>query len=233
MVTICNWNQEVDVFCPYCTLVLEKCFDYSQGDNNPDCTLEWYPISYQTQYGKFYCFQYNNDSNNPIVTQKIGYGGSMSLIFSVSSLVVNEGDRVGIQVSFTVPGITPDVYSETKFAPPDYDTFHAMTQVVTSHNSIVDNVTFQSSASLTRLSRNYTDTNTTDYVGITFAYGELSVESIDYSPRYTIVNFFGDFAGMIGTLCGLDAIKVLAGARLIPKLIRRRNFHILQEHFNG
>jgi len=49
---------------------------------------------------------------------------------------------------------------------------------------------------------------TIDYIGVSFAFDALNVQEILFSVDYTILNFFGDFAGMIGTLMGLDVIKV-------------------------
>jgi hypothetical protein len=69
--------------------------------------------------------------------------------------------------------------------------------------------------------------------GVSFAYQFLSVQTIHYAPAYGLVNFWGDFAGMVGTLMGLDAIKVLSAIRIIPVAVKKRSFFTIQEHFNG
>jgi len=194
----------------------------------------WYSSNIsQPGFGTFYCFQYNNDSNNPVQTQSTGYSGSMSIVFSISTDITGFDERIGIQTTFSVQGSPPDLYNEIRFAPIGYDSFYALQQINTTYYNQTSTIVYQTSGSMVVLSKSYNSSNNVGYVAVSFAYQELSVTNIVYSPQYTLVNFLGDFAGMIGTLCGLDAVKVLAGVRLVPKCIRRRNFGLLQEHFNG
>lgn len=71
------------------------------------------------------------------------------------------------------------------------------------------------------------------YFGLSFAYQTLSKQTIQFSIGYTIDNLFGDFAGMIGTLMGLDTIKVAAGLPLFYLAAKMKSMKILEDHFNG
>ena len=54
--------------------------------------------------------------------------------------------------------------------------------------------------------------NIVGYISVSWAFDTLNLQQITYASQYTLENFFGDFAGMIGTLMGLDMVKVAAGA---------------------
>eukprot|EP01113_Clastostelium_recurvatum_P047809 TRINITY_DN858_c0_g1_i1.p1 TRINITY_DN858_c0_g1~~TRINITY_DN858_c0_g1_i1.p1 ORF type:complete len:112 (+),score=14.79 TRINITY_DN858_c0_g1_i1:331-666(+) len=71
------------------------------------------------------------------------------------------------------------------------------------------------------------------YIGVSFAFKTLSVQTVTYDPQYTLANFWGDFAGMIGTLMGLDVVKVASGLIVLGTAIRKKNIWYLQDHFNG
>jgi len=49
------------------------------------------------------------------------------------------------------------------------------------------------------------------YSGVSFAFETLSEQQIVFDYTCSLLNFWGDFVGMAGTLMGLDAIKVCTG----------------------
>jgi len=148
----------------------------------------------------------------------------MSLIFKISSDVTQIGDRIGLQVSFTNQTNPPDVYGEIRFAPVLFDSFYAMQQLVTSNWTGPTHYTTTTTSSTIHLPIINDSNPFASYAAVSFAYQELNIQTINYSPTYTWTNFFGEFAGMFGTLCGLDALKLLGGMRLIPKAWRKKKF---------
>jgi len=240
-VTICNWNQQYDAnFCQECQTTLISCTNnsiYASGDET-DCSSDWTFFNYGNYNdvsGLFFCYQWNGTN---VLTNITGYAGSQALVFQVSRNVTQIQQRIGLQVSFSNGTTPPNLYDEVRYSPIDYDSFYALQQLLTVvvNYSIGDNTTslvFTTTSSTIHLPLlNETDP-TVGYVGVSFAYQELSIESITYQVQYGFTNFFGDFAGMFGTLCGLDVLKLMAGARLIPKAIHRKSCFVLQDHFNG
>jgi len=54
---------------------------------------------------------------------------------------------------------------------------------------------------------------------MSFSYNNLAVQTITQQNAYTLVNMLGDFAGMLGALVGVDALKTLVLVQLFPKLV--------------
>jgi len=236
MVTICNWNQIIAPYdpCDFCDLELIGCLDIAGGS---DCTLQHLQIdSGNVSDGVFNCYQFNTNPapESVIKSAKPGYAGSFSALFLVANPPEDDTLRVGLQVSLTPVGEQPDVFGEDKFAPPGLDSYFAAQTVQTVHQEL-DPVTsetrYDASFSTTGLTR--TNNATHSYISISWAFQTLSVQTITYEPQYTLNNFFGDFAGMVGTLMGLDVVKLAAGFIVAFKAIRMRNIYPLQEHFNG
>ncbi len=82
-------------------------------------------------------------------------------------------------------------------------------------------------------------------MGVSFSFETLSIQQITFQSSYTILNFFGDFAydscvivfnqrrGMIGTLMGLDVIKVAMAVPTSYFAYKFRACWPLEEVFNG
>jgi len=237
-VTICNWNQYDDLDNPenYTSITLESCFILA---NNAPCTLT--PKTYLTYdrsghfQGYIDCYQFNKDPNNVVTSNYTGYSGAYSAVFSVLNPMVNDPTlRIGLQVSFTEVGIDPDVYDEDKFAPPGFDSYYTIQAVKTqfyNETPMRSYTNFTSLYSTTGLVQRGTDE--ISYIGISWGFETLNEQNIAYTPQYTLNNFFGDFAGMIGTLMGLDVLKICAGFFVAYEAWQRKSFFHLQEHFNG
>jgi len=75
--------------------------------------------------------------------------------------------------------------------------------------------------------------STYGYLGISFAYQTLSKEVDTYFTSYTLTSFWGDFAGMLGTVMGLDLIKTSSGLPLFYVAKRLRSINPIEDHFNG
>jgi len=70
-------------------------------------------------------------------------------------------------------------------------------------------------------------------VGISFAFATLSAQFVFFDISYQLNNLFGDFAGMIGTVMGLDAIKFSASLPLMFLAVKYRTVSALADHYNG
>jgi len=145
-------------------------------------------------------------------------------------------------VSFFVGnGSAPDptvIYNEVNFAQPGQDRFYALQYVNTIHSELAtDNPLFNTSVysvvSSTVSLIDYTVINGTVYVGISFAFATLSAEFVFFQIGYQLTNFFGDFSGMIGTVLGLDAIKVSASFPLMFLAFKYKTISALADRFNG
>eukprot|EP01113_Clastostelium_recurvatum_P047811 TRINITY_DN858_c0_g1_i11.p1 TRINITY_DN858_c0_g1~~TRINITY_DN858_c0_g1_i11.p1 ORF type:complete len:415 (+),score=82.21 TRINITY_DN858_c0_g1_i11:383-1627(+) len=238
-ITICNWNQQRSRLdrCDYCDLALLSCHDVFSDKR---CTMVKKQIaSIDTKRGVFNCYQFNVDKDDPVISTNIGYIGSFTALFRVANPpldVVDTTDlyRVGLQVSFTLIDEEPDVFNEDKFAPPDFDSYFALQKVHTIYANDTDRLDenrFEQSSSMTALNR--ATSSQYSYIGVSFAFKTLSVQTVTYDPQYTLANFWGDFAGMIGTLMGLDVVKVASGLIVLGTAIRKKNIWYLQDHFNG
>jgi len=238
-VTICNWNQlpppnattgDPPPPCDYCNLTAIQCWDIFSGG---DCNIEYVQIA-DKRFGTFNCYIFNGNASNPVQGQEVGYGGSYSALFMVENPPEDDTLRIGLQVSLTPVGIQPDVFGEDKFAPPGLDSYYAVQSIYTVFNNDTpptSSLRYDATYSTTAITRKNNDTNS--FVSVSWAFQTLSVQQISYTPQYTLNNFFGDFAGMIGTLMGLDVIKVASGFYVAIIAWKQRNIFPLQDHFNG
>jgi len=240
-VTICNWNQinpyPYNVTCDYCDLQLISCVNVEE--NFADAELMKVQIGTDSE-GTFNCYQFNWDLDTALISSQTGYGGSFSALF----VVVNPPEdqdllRIGLQVSLNPVDpndgdTTPPVFAEDKFAPPGFDSYFAIQTVRTlylNETGSPSDTRYDATFSTTSLTRKNNDTHS--FISVSWAFQTLNIQQIAYDPQYTLNNFFGDFAGMIGTLMGLDVIKLAAGVHVGITAFKTRNIYPLQEHFNG
>jgi len=253
-VVVCNWNQNGNVTdpiptgpCDTCNLTLVSCY----YNLTIDCTDNWSPIQIQTTGGLFSCYQYNSNASDPEYSETTGYSGSIATVWAIPLLErVDPPDtmnRMGIQVTFKPIGtiLAGDIYGEVNFASVGFDTFFSLTYVNTIHNELdsgdpmYNTSNYATSASTVNLLSPIDidwndDLNTTEaYVAISFAYQTLSLQQVTFDIAYNINNLFGDFSGMIGTLMGLDLIKVTAGLPLFYLAWKARSTKPLADAFNG
>jgi len=248
-VVVCNWNQDGSTEnstpsgdCPTCLLTFEYCYDWNSSS---DCTPQWNHTPIQTDAGLFDCYSYNFDPNDIAMSNSTAYSGSLSSVFSIQLLNYSIENRAGCQATFgfigpdqNVSSITPtEIYNEVNFAPVAFDTFYGFKLVLTEHLEIsntsdpnYNKTRFDVTSSLTTLLG--TPPPGVGYVGISFSFQSLSKEEDSFSIGYTITDFFSDFSGMIGTLLGLDTIKVTSAVPLIFMSIRWRSIMQLEDHFN-
>eukprot|EP01112_Ceratiomyxa_fruticulosa_P010217 TRINITY_DN2696_c0_g1_i2.p1 TRINITY_DN2696_c0_g1~~TRINITY_DN2696_c0_g1_i2.p1 ORF type:complete len:324 (-),score=67.44 TRINITY_DN2696_c0_g1_i2:108-1079(-) len=233
-VTICNWNQIIEPYvpCDFCDVELVLCQDIAHAS---DCAMTKMQIaSVNASNGIFNCYQFNGDKNAVIKSNSIGYSGSYSALFLVNNPPLDDTLRIGLQVSLTTVEEDPDVFNEDKFAPPAFDTYFSIQTVHTIYQNttdIPDNYRFDTTQSLTGLTRKNNDNSS--YISVSWSFQTLNIQTITYAASYTLQNFFGDFAGMIGTLMGLDVVKVASGFIVAYTAIKSRSIFPLQDHFNG
>jgi len=247
-VTICNWNQEVGVpvgSCEECKLSLVSCVNITTTILNPngnaDCSAIWTPIQWNTSIGLFYCYVFNDDKTNVVYSVATGYSGAMATIWGIKPLPMTDPpiNRAAVQATYQVQGNTnaPVIVAEIEFAPSGFDTFFGLQYINTVHselsptNPIYNTSMYSKTNSLVKLQE--TPTVDIDYVGVSFSFETLSVQAIIFSVDYTLLNFFGDFAGMVGTLMGLDVIKVSIGIPTAYFAYKFKACWPLEEVFNG
>jgi len=256
-VAICNWNQNgspvqpipPEVACDTCNLTLISCsyFGVLSTDPSFDCSSLWRYRIIQTIAGQFSCYIFNADPNNPIYSNTTGYSGSYATVWQVDLLNATDPpiNRGGLQASF-VPNDNKDIdpmqiYNEYRFAQIGQDAFFALQLVITTHQEITNtsdpnfNVTrFDTvSSAVTLLTDPAAAAESIGFVGVSFAFQTLNSQSVLFNIGYTLNNLFGDFAGMIGTLMGLDAIKVSSALPLMFLAAKNRVIGPLRDHFNG
>ncbi|PRP80759.1 hypothetical protein PROFUN_11499 [Planoprotostelium fungivorum] len=245
-VVICNWNQYTGSdgaaglsTCPSCRLNLVNC---TVNADNSICIDQWKHQIFVTPNGTFDCFIFNNDTKNPIYSNQTGYSGSYTTVWSIVKppAVTPPINRAGVQASFIWPEkeITDaDIFGEYRFAPYNFDTLFAIQWLQTVHQEDgysgdePETDYFDTISSATNLVTNSSDPGT--YVSVSFAFQSLNVNVNTYFTSYTLENFWGDFAGMIGTLMGLDVLKVSAGIPIGYLAFKMRTLVPVEEHFNG
>jgi hypothetical protein len=240
-VTICNWNQIIDdVYTPDTNLTMVECYKWSIEDVCPPGTFQYTQVP--TDYGVFNCYLFNSDTENPITSEVTGFAGSYSALFEIVLPIYPPAEqfayRAGLQVSFSEIGVVPDVYNEIRFAPPGVDSFYGVRLVETTYkNETVEAnqgpFTSYETVYSTIALINQPTINGTGLVAVSFSFQTLSVLIIEYDKTYSQANFFGDFAGMLGTLMGLDTIKVAASIPVFLLAVKKRRPGDIGDHFNG
>jgi len=224
-VVVCNWNAansstyKSPENCDYCQLDLVACTFINTSEN---CVSSWKNATYETQDGLYTCYTFNSNPATVTWTDSTAYGGAFVTIFKVK--IQNEtgvptpvSARAGIQIVFGVPGTitATEVYSTVYFAGISSDTFYAINTLNTIHTELSSsdpgyNTTSYETSSSSVVLMNGVDSNNNGYIAISFGFTSLNVEVISYGHSYSLSNFFGDMAGMIGILTGLNFVKCLA-----------------------
>jgi len=247
-VVICNWNQDGTLQapsptyqCAQCNISLASC---TVEADTSDCSVEWIHTPIETRAGLFDCWTYNGDYKNPKWSTTTGYSGSISTIWQVPlyPATAPPTNRAGAQVSFIILDDTatdPEViYDEVGYASVGTDSFYAITYVNIIHDEVnrPKGTPYNASryeAVSSSVSLNVPYNESFGYIGISFAFETLSKETDQFFTAYTLSNFWGDFAGMVGTLMGLDAIKFSSGIPKAYVAIKLRSMNPLEDHFNG
>jgi len=244
-VTVCNWNQNSNENqpCPECELTLQSC---SYNITN-DCYLNWAARQFVTYAGTFNCYDFNPFEFEPMYSETTGYSGSYAAVFSVT-LYPRTGppdfNRSGVQVSFYAPGeITPElIYSEVRFAPIGYDSFYALQLITTIHTELpffdpnYNTTAFDTPVTTVNLlstGKKKKGNETIGYVGVTFAFQSLSQQTITFGVQYTLSSLFGDLASIIGTIMGIDVIKLSVCFCLLFISYKHKTFDFLADLCNG
>jgi len=212
---------------------------YYYTNCDPDA---WKFINIVTDQGTFNCYYFNNDTNNVQTSSNIGFSGSFSLLFEVENPPDDYSFRTGLQATFVRTGAWPDIYNEIRFASPGEDTFFGIQAVETTFQNESDPalqgpfVTYDTSYALTRLPvgllSNRTGNNSA-LISVSFAFQTLNLQKIVYSSTYSVANLLGDFAGVVGTVLGLDLMKLLAGIPVAILAARKRDIGKIVDHFSG
>jgi len=234
-VTICNWNQVLGPYFDYENITLVDCFNWFL---NTSCVSEFSYVVVITTFGNFSCYVFNNDTSNIYNSSQTGFGGSFSVLFSITTPPSTYLYRTGLQATFDAVGVVPDVYNEIRFAPPGYDSFYGIQVVATTFNNVTNSsdqgpfFTYNTLYSATTLS-NQPSNSSELYVSVSFAFQTLNLQDISYDSTYKLTNLFGDFSGMVGVLMGIDVIKLSASIPVMILACRKRKLSYVTEHFTG
>jgi len=251
-VVVCNWNQDGSVFnstptndCDYCLIQLISCSNLTNNDF-PDCTDLWVHSPIQTDAGLFDCYTFNGDSNNIIWTSTTGYSGAIATVWKVQLLgdTTPPTNRSGAQVSYFLAGngtaniSAKAIYDEIRFAPVGKDSFFTIQYIQTLHQednppegTCLNCSSYSTSTSSVNLL--YPSNPSYGYIGISFAFQELNEEQDIFFTSFTLINFWADFANMIGVLLGLDMIKVASAVPVAVVAVRLKSLYPLEDKFNG
>lgn len=233
-ITVCNWNGDFN--CSYCDLTLVGCTKVDDATGkNVDCgtSLTYVKTSFLQNNQNFTCYVFNNVTSNALSASTVGYGGAVSLIWSIPDIPNSPTVRKGLQVSFHEIGTTPNLFSETNFAITGNDNFFSLTKVITqylktsSEHPQLTTVDYLPIISDLDVSANYTQN-----VIISFAYTSLNVEYITQIVTKDIPFLLGDIGAMIGVLTGVDLLKAFRGLWEIPYSFREKSFRPIYENFN-
>lgn len=191
-------------------------------------------LNISTDQGIFRCVQYNYNSSDPQMSGTVGFGSSVSLLLSVPILKANFSQTFtddanfaigyGLQVSFTVMGVDPPVFNESNFAQPGQNTYFMLTKTTETKikkGSASESTYWKVRPSIVALPENNPLQKGHVNTVISFAYETLSTFALTDQISYQFTNFLGDFAGMTGTLVGLDVVKLARAILLIPVSVFR------------
>jgi len=248
-VVVCNWNQDGSPFnstpsgdCAECLVTLINCQNLNTSE---DCIPLWLHSPIQTTAGLFDCYTYNWNIDSPIWSNTTGYSGAIATVWGVELLSLNDPpvNRAGLQASFFLLDDKPTdpiaIYDEVRFAPVGLDTFFAVQYIQTLHqedhpaSNILDLNTSRFETLVSGVNLLQFPNDTYGYIGISFAYQTLNEEIDIFFTSYTLQNFWGDFAGMLGTLMGLDVIKVAFSIPVSIVAVRIKSLNPIEDHFNG
>jgi len=238
-VLVCNWNQDTtpDLSCSYCSISILSCHNSIDGT---DCVNEWIHTPKPTEQGLFDCYTYNDQPDDRTIARSIGYNGSIQTLWSVPPPPITAG-REGAQVSF----LNNDgseiseqmIFSETRFAPFRWDTFYSIRSVeVYRHEEgkrESREYSYETNDSPVNLVVNTSNplARSTHYIGISFGLQSLNKKVIEYSTSFTLENFFGDFAGILGALMGVSVIKLFSSFPKFWYSIKWRTLVPTEDHW--
>lgn len=232
--TVCNWNGDFN--CSYCDLTLIGCTKVDDvTGKNVDCGNSLtYVKQYFSQNGQYFtCYVFNNVTSNSLSASTVGYGGAISLFWSIPDIPDLPTVRKGLQVTFHEIGTTPDVFSETNFVILGNDNFFSLTKVITkfletsAEHPQLTTVNYVPKISLSDVSSNYTQN-----VVVSFAYSSLNVKYISQIVTKDIPFLLGDIGAMIGVLTGVDLLKAFRGMWEVPYSFREKSFRPIYSNFN-
>ncbi|PRP76259.1 hypothetical protein PROFUN_07781 [Planoprotostelium fungivorum] len=240
-VLICNWNQDNtgDHSCNYCNITLLSCIETK---HNTNCADRWIHTPKVTPWGIFDCYTFNDEKDNVSLSSDIGYAGSVATLWSVPPPPVSTFSREGAQVSFFVNNgsliSNNTIYTESRFAPFRLDTFYSLQYVQIQHTEqgaedIPDEFYYQTVNSHTNLIVNTSNplARSTHYIGISWGLQTLSKKVIIYKTDFTLENFFGDFAGILGALVGISAQKLAGSLPIFFYSIVYRTLHPTEDYW--
>jgi hypothetical protein len=138
------------------------------------------------------------------------------MLFNISDVppYAGGGFRKGVQVSFTMPGADLPLLDETKYAIATEDTFFTLTKV---EDTKLNQPTGHSwDVIISSLAFPYDDDYIRTLVGVSFGYNTLSTTQITQVVSATPADLTGNLSGMVGTLTGIDAVKIIVMLAAIP-----------------
>jgi len=186
-------------------------------------TSRWRRKNVPTDAGVFVCWEFNWDQENVEYIESTGFAGSLTTIWRYKQPDIADPptSNYGLQVSFTQQGfLTPNVvFNEVQFIPASSHVFYALLLSNTIRNDLKEDNPIYNTSLYTGYNYQFSIaspaiSNGSVYSGLSFGYQDLGKQVITYTPSYSIDNLFGDFAGMLALLTGLNLIKVAASVAI-------------------
>jgi len=199
-VTVCNWNAAY--YCDYCNLTLDYCTTVEEGTGEIiPCPFSLSFVTIEQNGQIFSCYSFNNDTEYPISVNSTGYGGSVSLYFTVPNVEYDRDARFGLQVSFHEVGSIPPVFAETNFATAFVDNFYTLTMLIVNRLRPTKE---HPNTKFSQWSATYSTVELTaknmNQVVVSFAYSTLNINAVTEIESKTVLSVIGEISGIVGVL---------------------------------
>jgi len=172
--------------------------------------------------GNFSCYTVNNDTS--LVATSPGFFNSIDLRFDMHLDQYPPGDLAGLYVFFEERFTTlgkPDIVKvsgTTTVAVPAFATAISINKRIMTYYLQEPIVYYDAVSNLMALTPDNStlkDLHSSVYVSI--SYNDLATQNTVQEPAYKIQNALGDFAGMLGTLVGVDIWKIIFWVEVFPR----------------
>ena len=228
-VTICNFNpiEDGNNGLNITSCVINSPTGYSDCEFSIDkaIIMDGDGLTYE-------CIVLNNDTSSSPNATITGYEGLISTEVILPSDAMVVGSNVGVTVTFHEPGTIASLEGdETLFGTAGNDNYytirkHIMKKLVPTPSSRV--VYIPNYSVLNRVIAGEEDLT----VPISFCYNSLNIKEVKETFTKDPLQLLGELAGVLGTLYGIELLKILRCILMIPKCVRKLSFKPIWSELN-